>query len=72
MHNWLMKTFIAQNGREVAEIELPLGGTGYIDTSIPHAVLEGCLKPMKHKLISRLDPNDPAEHAEIERLKSSL
>lgn len=70
MYNWLMKTFIAQNGREVAKIELPSGGTGYIDTSIPPEALAGWTVQLKNKLISLLDPNDPADRAELERLKS--
>ncbi|WP_186208659.1 hypothetical protein [Burkholderia gladioli] len=40
-------------------------------TLIPLEALEEWAVQMKHELIYLLAPNDPAEHAEIERLKSS-
>lgn len=63
-----MKTFTAQNGREVSEVVTDSGVTGQMDTSIPVAALEG----WRAHLLQRMENDAHVQHAEdiseIERL----
>ncbi|MEA3102724.1 MAG: hypothetical protein QOF74_6964 [Caballeronia mineralivorans] len=53
-----MKTFIAQNGRQVAEITTDSGVKGPIDTSIDPETLHG----WRRQLLQRLDAHVAERH----------
>lgn len=49
----IMKTFIAQNGKEVAKLVTPSGVTVYVDTSIPLEAMEGLKQKLSKKIAAR-------------------
>jgi hypothetical protein len=69
VYSWIMDTFIAPNGCEVAKVVTENGVTVYVDTSIPKDAMKAFHAKMKRRLISLLDPSIPEENAELERLR---
>lgn len=68
VYDWLMKTFIASNGREVSETVTESGVTGFIDTSIPTAALEGWRAQLLGRLAYAVREQQADALAEIARL----
>jgi hypothetical protein len=59
-----MKTFIAQNGRQVAEITTDAGVKGLIDTSIEPETLLGRHRQLLQRLVAHVAERHDLETAE--------
>lgn len=66
-----MKTFTAQNGRQVCETITDSGVTGRMDTSIPTEALRGWRNQLLRRMATDAYVQHTEEIAEIERLRES-